>query len=153
MLWSNYCNCFLPLTGKKFQNVAKEGLQFADEGEDHKEQLEQLQKDYEPLTKWLKDTALSNKVGLLMLSIHSVQPFKGVPLCLSGRFPIYLFVEVNRKDFVLLNEEGYPKLTWAMCLYIVHLYTAPAFIFTLNRFLNELFLSSEGPSPVVIVCF
>ena len=54
-----------PQIGKKFQNVAKEGLKFGDEGDDHKEQLEQLQKDFEPLTTWLKDTALSSKVGVV----------------------------------------------------------------------------------------
>lgn len=48
--------------GKKFQNVAKEGIKFADEGDEHKEQLEQMQKDFEPLTNWLKDNALNTKV-------------------------------------------------------------------------------------------
>ena len=58
-----------PQIGKKFQNVAKEGLKFGDEGDDHKEQLEQLKKDYEPLTAWLKDTALSSKVGVVIYSV------------------------------------------------------------------------------------
>lgn len=43
--------------GKKFQNVAKEGLKL-DEGEKSKEIQEQLEKDFEPLTNWLKNTAL-----------------------------------------------------------------------------------------------
>ena len=60
--------------GKKFQNVAKEGLKFGDEGEDHKEQLEQMEKDYEPLTKWLKDTALSGKVShMCLLCVYVLQ--------------------------------------------------------------------------------
>ena len=45
---------------KKFQNVAKEGLKI-DDSEKSKEALEQLEKTFEPLTKWLKDKAL--KVG------------------------------------------------------------------------------------------
>lgn len=40
--------------GKKFQNVAKEGFSL-DEGEQAKEQLEQLKTTFEPLTKWLVD--------------------------------------------------------------------------------------------------
>lgn len=47
--------------GKKFQNVAKEGLTI-DEGENAKERMEELKKAYEPLTKWLTDDALKDEV-------------------------------------------------------------------------------------------
>ncbi|XP_020291814.1 endoplasmin [Pseudomyrmex gracilis] len=40
--------------GKKFQNVAKEGL-VLDEGEQAKERMEQLKTTFEPLVKWLND--------------------------------------------------------------------------------------------------
>ena len=58
--------------GKKFQNVAKEGLKFGDEGEDQKEQLEKLEEEYEPLTRWLQETALSGQVCTFVLhrNIH-----------------------------------------------------------------------------------
>eukprot|EP00041_Stephanoeca_diplocostata_P039620 m.1637217 g.1637217 ORF g.1637217 m.1637217 type:complete len:825 (-) comp25600_c0_seq1:1937-4411(-) len=39
--------------GKKFQNVAKEGLEFGDESKAEKEAMEKLVADYEPLTKYL----------------------------------------------------------------------------------------------------
>ena len=54
--------------GKKFQNVAKEGLQFGDEGEREKEQLEELQEIYKPLTDWLKDVALSGEIDKAVVS-------------------------------------------------------------------------------------
>ncbi|XP_065223336.1 endoplasmin homolog [Planococcus citri] len=44
--------------GKKFQNVAKEGLSIAE----NKEKLEQIKKDYEPLTAWLTENALKDMV-------------------------------------------------------------------------------------------
>lgn len=47
--------------GKRFQNVAKEGLGL-DDGEKAKEVKEALTKEYEPLANWLKETALSDKV-------------------------------------------------------------------------------------------
>ncbi|KAK4313758.1 hypothetical protein Pmani_014914 [Petrolisthes manimaculis] len=47
--------------GKKFQNVAKEGLTI-DEGEGAKERLEELKKVYEPLTKWLSEDALKDEI-------------------------------------------------------------------------------------------
>ncbi|VDP13583.1 unnamed protein product [Onchocerca flexuosa] len=43
--------------GKKFQNAAKEGLKI-DDGEKSKEMQEQLEKEFEPLTDWLKNVAL-----------------------------------------------------------------------------------------------
>lgn len=58
--------------GKKFQNVAKDGLKL-DEGEKGKEVLEALNKEYEPLTKWLEDDALKEKITKVQLSqrLHS----------------------------------------------------------------------------------
>lgn len=50
-------------TGKKFHNVAKEGLKFGDEGETHQEQFDKLVEEYKPLTTWLKDTALTESVS------------------------------------------------------------------------------------------
>uniref|UniRef100_H2ZL53 Endoplasmin n=1 Tax=Ciona savignyi TaxID=51511 RepID=H2ZL53_CIOSA len=47
--------------GKRFQNVAKEGLGL-DDGEKAKERKEALEKEYEPLAKWLKETALADKI-------------------------------------------------------------------------------------------
>lgn len=58
--------------GKKFQNVAKDGLKL-DEGEKGKEMLEALNKEFEPLTKWLEDDSLKDKVTKVQLSqrLHS----------------------------------------------------------------------------------
>jgi len=41
--------------GKKFQNLAKDGLKFGDESQEEKDLFEQYEKDFEPLTKWLGD--------------------------------------------------------------------------------------------------
>ena len=54
--------------GKKFQNVAKEGLEFADDAESAKEKLKELQESYKPLTDWLKDQALSDVVEKAVVS-------------------------------------------------------------------------------------
>ena len=57
-----YCIQSLPeFDGKKFQNVAKEGLKL-DESEKSKERKEALEKEYEPLMTWLKENALKDKV-------------------------------------------------------------------------------------------
>lgn len=57
-----YCIQALPeFDGKRFQNVAKEGIKF-DESEKAKEKRESLEKEFEPLTTWLKDKALKEKV-------------------------------------------------------------------------------------------
>jgi len=53
--------------GKKFQNVAKDGLKL-DEGEKGKELLETLTKEFEPLTKWLEDEALKDKITKVQVS-------------------------------------------------------------------------------------
>ena len=44
--------------GKKFQNTAKEGLTLQED----KDAMEELQKTYEPLTKWLGEDVLSEEV-------------------------------------------------------------------------------------------
>lgn len=63
-----YCIQSLPeFEGKKFQNVAKEGLKI-DQSEKAKEYKEQLEKDFEPLIKWLKDTALGDKIEKAVIS-------------------------------------------------------------------------------------
>lgn len=57
-----YCIQALPeFDGKRFQNVAKEGVKF-DESDKTKEKREAQEKEYEPLTTWLKDKALKDKV-------------------------------------------------------------------------------------------
>lgn len=57
-----YCVQALPeFDGKKFQNVAKEGLKL-DDSEKSKERKEALEKEYEPLMKWLKEDALKDKI-------------------------------------------------------------------------------------------
>lgn len=53
-----YCIQSLPeFDGKKFQNVAKEGLKL-----DEKDKTEELEKEYEPLMKWMKETALKDLI-------------------------------------------------------------------------------------------
>lgn len=65
-----YCIQALPeFDGKRFQNVAKEGVKF-DESEKAKEKRETLEKEFEPLTTWLKDKALKDKVTIH--SLHNV---------------------------------------------------------------------------------
>ncbi|XP_071960822.1 endoplasmin-like [Antedon mediterranea] len=58
-----YCIQSLPeFEGKKFQNVAKEGLKMGDESDKQKEKREELEKEFEPLTEWLKESALQDKI-------------------------------------------------------------------------------------------
>jgi len=57
-----YCISALPeFEGKKFQNVAKEGVEL-DEGEAAKAKLEELKTKFEPLTKWLTEVALKDHI-------------------------------------------------------------------------------------------
>ena len=59
-----YCIQALPeFEGKKFQNVAKEGLSLSD-SDKAKEQKEATEKEYEPLLKWLKEDALKDQVRI-----------------------------------------------------------------------------------------
>jgi len=63
-----YCIQSLPeFEGKKFQNVAKEGLKL-DQSEKAKEAKEALESEFEPLTKWLKDEALKDKIEKAVVS-------------------------------------------------------------------------------------
>ncbi|KAL0962851.1 hypothetical protein UPYG_G00346320 [Umbra pygmaea] len=63
-----YCIQALPeFDGKRFQNVAKEGVKF-DESEKAKEKREALEKEYEPLTTWMKDAALKDKIEKAVIS-------------------------------------------------------------------------------------
>ncbi|KAJ8002619.1 hypothetical protein DPEC_G00160770 [Dallia pectoralis] len=63
-----YCVQALPeFDGKRFQNVAKEGVKF-DESDKAKESREVLEKEYEPLTTWMKDSALKDKIEKAVLS-------------------------------------------------------------------------------------
>ncbi|XP_017261637.1 endoplasmin [Kryptolebias marmoratus] len=63
-----YCIQALPeFDGKRFQNVAKEGVKF-DESEKAKEKREAQEKEFEPLTTWLKDKALKDKIEKAVLS-------------------------------------------------------------------------------------
>ncbi|CAH3157457.1 unnamed protein product, partial [Porites evermanni] len=58
-----YCIQSLPeFEGKKFQNVAKEGLKFGEDSEKKKKKQEELESTYEPLLKWLKDDALKDLI-------------------------------------------------------------------------------------------
>nr|QRF54855.1 heat shock protein gp96 [Paracentrotus lividus] len=59
-----YCIQSLPeFEGKKFQNVAKEGLKIdGEDSEAAKERKEELEAKFEPLLKWLKDTALGDEI-------------------------------------------------------------------------------------------
>ncbi|KAM8892674.1 endoplasmin [Spinachia spinachia] len=63
-----YCIQALPeFDGKRFQNVAKEGVKF-DESDKTKEKREALEKEYEPLTTWLKDKALKDMIEKAVVS-------------------------------------------------------------------------------------
>ncbi|XP_037086645.1 endoplasmin-like [Pollicipes pollicipes] len=50
--------------GKKFQNTAKEGMKLKEDVDS----MEELEKTYEPLTKWLADDVLSEEVGKVAVS-------------------------------------------------------------------------------------
>lgn len=69
-----YCIQALPeFDGKRFQNVAKEGVKF-DESEKVKEKREAMEKEFEPFTTWLKDKALKDKVeSQLFCQIHDAR--------------------------------------------------------------------------------
>uniref|UniRef100_A0A1W7RAN2 Heat shock protein 83 n=1 Tax=Hadrurus spadix TaxID=141984 RepID=A0A1W7RAN2_9SCOR len=53
--------------GKKFQNVAKDGLKI-DQSEKAKEKQEALAKHYQTLTKWLEDDILKDKISKAIIS-------------------------------------------------------------------------------------
>lgn len=61
-----YCIQALPeFEGKKFQNIAKEGLSL-DTSEKAKERKEATEKEFQPLIDWLKENALKDKVRILL---------------------------------------------------------------------------------------
>ncbi|XP_006004183.1 endoplasmin isoform X1 [Latimeria chalumnae] len=63
-----YCIQALPeFDGKRFQNVAKEGVKF-DESEMAKEKREATEKEFEPLLNWMKDKALKDMIEKAVLS-------------------------------------------------------------------------------------
>ncbi|KAK3517686.1 hypothetical protein QTP70_015683 [Hemibagrus guttatus] len=63
-----YCIQALPeFDGKRFQNVAKEGIKF-DESDKAKEKREAQEKEFEPLTTWLKDKSLKDNIEKAVLS-------------------------------------------------------------------------------------
>eukprot|EP00069_Balaena_mysticetus_P005737 bmy_04803T0 len=63
-----YCIQALPeFDGKRFQNVAKEGVKF-DESEKSKESREAIEKEFEPLLNWMKDKALKDKIEKAVVS-------------------------------------------------------------------------------------
>ncbi|KAG1680535.1 Endoplasmin [Nymphon striatum] len=78
-----YCISAIPeFEGKKFQNVAKEGLELHKSGS-AKDKLEALTKKFEPLTKWLEETALKGKIQKAKLS----ERLHNAPCALiAGRF-------------------------------------------------------------------
>ena len=55
-------NALPEFEGKKFQNVAKEGLTL-NQSEAAKEHAEELKTKFEPLTKWLAEEALKDEVS------------------------------------------------------------------------------------------
>merc|ERR1712227_1114495 len=69
-----YCIQSLPeFEGKKFQNVAKEGLKIGEETEKIKERKTALEKEYEPLLKWLKEDALKDLIEKATISDRLTQ--------------------------------------------------------------------------------
>lgn len=53
---------------KKFQNVAKDGLDLSSQSESSKEKQEVLDKEFEPLKKWLQDDLLKEKISKAVVS-------------------------------------------------------------------------------------
>ncbi len=70
-----YCISALPeFEGKKFQNVAKEGVEL-DEGDNAKAKLEELKTTFEPLSKWLAEVALKDHVSLHLITSRMMLPY------------------------------------------------------------------------------
>eukprot|EP00117_Sycon_ciliatum_P033034 scpid14818/ scgid25503/ Endoplasmin; 94 kDa glucose-regulated protein; Heat shock protein 90 kDa beta member 1 len=64
-----YCIQSIPeFEGKKFQNVAKDGLTIGDETDKAKKANEALEKRFEPLTKWLAETSLKDNIEKAVIS-------------------------------------------------------------------------------------
>ncbi len=58
--------------GKKFQNAAKDGLKFGDETEEETKHFQDLEKDFEPLTKWLSEN-LKEDVDKTVVSTRLIE--------------------------------------------------------------------------------
>jgi heat shock protein beta len=54
--------------GKKFQNVAKDGLKIGKDSDAKKERLEKQQTEFKPLLDWLKESALKDKIEKATIS-------------------------------------------------------------------------------------
>lgn len=54
--------------GKKFQNVAKDGLDLSSQSERTKERQEALDQEFEPLKKWLQEDLLKDKISKAVVS-------------------------------------------------------------------------------------
>ncbi|XP_055353708.1 endoplasmin-like [Paramacrobiotus metropolitanus] len=68
-----YCMQSLPeFEGKKFQNAAKEGLNLGDSDKAEK-RVEELTKQFEPLTNWLQDKVLKEKIDKATISQRLTQ--------------------------------------------------------------------------------
>nr|ADR79285.1 Hsp90 beta [Brachionus ibericus] len=68
-----YCMQSLPeFDGKRFQNVAKDGLNI-DKSKQAEERLKELEKSYEPLINWIKDGPLKDKVENVKISTRLVK--------------------------------------------------------------------------------
>ncbi len=68
-----YCMQSSPeFDGKRFQNVAKEGLNI-DKSKQAEEKLKELQKAYEPLINWIKDGPLKDKIESAKVSTRLVK--------------------------------------------------------------------------------
>jgi len=68
-----YCMQSLPeFDGKRFQNVAKDGLNI-DKSKQAEEKLKEIQKSYEPLINWMKDGPLKDKVENIKVSTRLVK--------------------------------------------------------------------------------
>ncbi|CAB3409913.1 unnamed protein product [Caenorhabditis bovis] len=68
-----YCIQAMPeFEGKKFQNVAKEGVNI-DDGEKAKEAHKALEEEFKPLTDWLKETALKDQIEKAVVSQRLVK--------------------------------------------------------------------------------
>lgn len=68
-----YCMQSLPeFEGKRFQNVAKEGLNI-DKSKEAEERLKDIEKEYEPLLNWIKEGPLKEKLESVKVSTRLVK--------------------------------------------------------------------------------
>lgn len=68
------CQQSLPeFEGKKFQNVAKEGLKIGEETEKIKERKSAVEKEFDPLLKWLKEEPLKDVIEKATISDRLTQ--------------------------------------------------------------------------------